>query len=119
MHSGCGSCPGLRSAGLAPSPTLPSIRSLAVGSAHHGTGTVLNSLHGFTPSGHLAPSEVSIAVIPSYRGELRGNERFVNLLLQQGFTPRHSVCRAEVLASCPSPLLLQHPGLSETEYLSL
>lgn len=92
MHSGCRSCPGLHSAGLALSPILPSIYSLAVGSAHHGTGTVLSSLHGFTHSGHLAPSEASIAVIPSYRGELRGNEKFVNLLLQQGFTPRHLVC---------------------------
>ena len=92
MHSGCRSCPGLHSAGLAPSPILPSICSLAVGSAHHGTGTVLSSLHGFTHSGHLAPSEASIAVIPSYRGKLRGNEKFVNLLLQQGFTPRHLVC---------------------------
>ena len=92
MHSRGRSCPGLHSAGPALCRILPSIRSLAVGSAHHGTGTVLSSLHGFTHSGHLAPSEVSIAVIPFYRGELGGSERFVNLLLQGGFTPRHLVC---------------------------
>ena len=71
MHSEGRSCPGLHSAGPALCRILPSIQT-GRGQCSHGMGTVLSSLHGFTHSGHLAPSEVSIAVIPFYRGELGG-----------------------------------------------
>ena len=63
---------------------LPSVCSLTVCSAHYATDTMLSALPIFTHSG-LRTHEVGIAVIPCYRWEHGGIERFVNLLLQRGF----------------------------------